>query len=118
MKKHSDKLDRIFSLQKELQIKGYGNHLDKYNLEERESYTKDSIFCGIKEFTEVLDAINWKVHKKTRFNPKPKVIREEIVDCFKFLLNIALAWGITSDDLYEAFNLVTKRNWDRIKNNY
>lgn len=55
---------------------------------------KDHILLMIKEATEILDEINYKPHKRAKKEINKEKITEELVDTFKFLLNLMLIMGI------------------------
>lgn len=52
------------------------------------------VLLMIKEVTEILDEINYKPHVHNRKPVNKDRITEELVDAFKFLLNLMLIMGI------------------------
>jgi NTP pyrophosphatase (non-canonical NTP hydrolase) len=52
---------------------------------------------------EVLDEINYKYHKKEK-RVEIEKIQIELIDVFKYLLNLMLIWDIDSQKLIELFN--------------
>ena len=72
-------------------------------LEAKQTYTKDVILHLTHELHEVLDEINWKMHKSHNKDINLYRIKEEIIDSFKYLLNIALVWGFTAEEFVDMF---------------
>jgi hypothetical protein len=72
------------------------------------------------ELTEVLNEINYKQHKERKKINKEFLI-EELIDVFKYYLNILLMWGIEPDIFLEKFieksNKVNKQFLE-FKNNF
>jgi NTP pyrophosphatase (non-canonical NTP hydrolase) len=59
-----------------------------------EAKFKEHVLLLIKEVTEILDEINYKPHVHNRKPVDKSQITEEIVDAFKYLLNLMLIMGI------------------------
>jgi dimeric dUTPase (all-alpha-NTP-PPase superfamily)/uncharacterized HAD superfamily protein len=76
---------------------------DNASLSKKQSYTKDTIVHLEHELHEILDEINWKMHKKTEKEVDVDKVKEEVIDSFKFLLNIAITWGMTPEEFTELF---------------
>jgi dimeric dUTPase (all-alpha-NTP-PPase superfamily) len=69
------------------------------------------------ELGESLQETNFKNWKK----PKPIEIekyREELIDCWHFLINLTLASGMDSIDVYTRFVEKNETNKQRQKNGY
>lgn len=71
--------------------------------EEREAKFKENVLYLIKEATEVLDEINYKKHVLSRKKIDIEKVKEELVDIFKFWLNLCLLFDITAEDIFEKF---------------
>jgi hypothetical protein len=52
---------------------------------------------------EVLNEINYKHHKKEKVINEDKV-KEELIDCQKYLMNLMILWKITPQEFIEIFN--------------
>ena len=52
------------------------------------------VLLMIKEVTEILDEINYKLHVRNKKSVNKEKIIEELVDTFKYLLNLMLIMGI------------------------
>jgi len=72
--------------------------------QEKQAYTKDLIIHLEHELHEVLDETNWKMHKHSSNPVDLHMIREEVVDAFKYLLDIAITWGMTPEQFEHIFN--------------
>ena len=82
---------------------------------DRVQYVKEMLLHLVAEIDEILNAVgNWKHHRKfSGVGADKYTITEEIVDAFKYLLNVALTMNITPDEFYEAFMNKTKVVWYR-----
>lgn len=69
---------------------------------DRESFTKEYIIALLPELTEVLNEINYKQHKQRKKVNKDFLV-EELIDVFKYYLNILLMWGIEPEDFLEKY---------------
>ena len=111
--------EELFTIQKELQIfLKSGVYDPNLQIEEKEKITKDTITHLFGEVFEVLNTINWKMHKKTRKEINKKDILEETIDVFKFLMNIWIIWGFEPEDIYKAFREKTDINYERARAKY
>jgi NTP pyrophosphatase (non-canonical NTP hydrolase) len=63
------------------------------NLEYREECTKSMLLHLMGEVTEVLNEINYKTHKK-RHPVDEEHLKEELIDVFKYYLNLCIIWGL------------------------
>lgn len=76
--------------------------------EEREAKFKENVLYLIKEATEVLDEINYKKHVMSRKEVDIEKVKEELIDIFKFWLNLCLLFDITADDVLDKFLVKTE----------
>jgi len=78
--------------------------------DEKIRYTKEMLLHLVAEVDEILNAIgDWKSHRLKKNLPLNKyAVAEEIVDAFKFLLNVAIVWGITPEFFYRVY---TDKSW-------
>ncbi len=94
-------LKEIFKEQKDFQKYFY----DSENLSEEDKikFTKEYILSIHKELGEILDTMPWKLHRR---EDKAKLAHntvEEIIDCFKFLLNLCIIWKIDDEKFVNEF---------------
>lgn len=100
------RLKKIFDEQKDFQRNFFDP--DNTSSEDKEKLTKETILCIHKELSEVLDTINWKLHRKENKVIDKENTREEIIDCFKYLVNLCVIWKITPEDFAETFDRKSK----------
>ena len=76
---------------------------DSMTEEEKIKYTKENILAMHRELGEVLNEIPWKIHRANSKEYSIEHVQEELIDCYKFLLNVCIIWGMDGDKLYELF---------------
>lgn len=74
------------------------------SIKEQEFLTKDICLALMVETTEVLNLINWKTHRKSIKIIDRDMIKEEMIDCWKYLLTMLQIWQITPKEFIEEFN--------------
>lgn len=115
-----DKLESMFDMQKESQEhRGFAFPMVGITAAD---YIKTHTLHCIDELCEMLHEVKgykeWKVYD---FNDsvdnyvKKTLAKGELVDAVHFLLNIALALGMTADELYEAYTAKSKINYQRLE---
>ncbi len=107
----ADTLKTMFDLQIKLQ-----NHCFNAKLPVVDEHLFQYYMLGLfGEAGEVLAADKqWKpCNKGPR---KEDEVREELTDCFLFLINACLSQGFTSEDIYQTFLKKNKKVWSRIDN--
>ncbi len=98
-------MKKYFNIQAEFQKKLYD--FSKMTHEEKEKITKEFILSAHKELSEVLDCINWKSHRREDKNFSLSNLTEELIDVFKYLINIAVVWDISPERFDEVFDSKT-----------
>ena len=100
-------MQEIWDKQKEFNDKFFsskGKDINNLSMDDKQVYTKDFILHLIKEATEVLDEIKWKMHRNEN---EKKVIEsnllEEIIDVFKYAMGLCQIWGIGLDQFRSEF---------------
>lgn len=91
-----DRLSRIFELQKELQ-----ERMGEEPLFDQE-FVKTMTLAAIVELAEFVQCTDWKPWKEPTGWKRDAAV-EELVDAFHFVVNLALALGLTADELFEAY---------------
>lgn len=81
-----------------------------------EARFKDHILLLIKEVTEILDEINFKPHVQDKKEINKTKIAEELVDTFKFLLNLMIIMNIKPQEFEKKYAEKHKIVEKRIKN--
>ena len=69
----------------------------------KEHRTEAMILAAIEELIELKRELNLKEWKKGRKKVNVKKVRQELVDTFHFVINIAKIWGLTPKSLFEGF---------------
>ena len=109
-------LTRIWERQKEFQK----NFFDPDNISEKDKirFTKEFILSIHRELGEVLNIIPWKIHRANQKEYDIAHLQEELIDCFKFLLNVCILHGLNPETFSEQFfkksNIVEKRYQEEI----
>jgi len=83
----------------------------------REEKTREYILHLYPEVGEILNAVNYKVHRGTH-EVDEKAVKLEIVDCFKYLLNLMLVWGMSPEELFDLFNEksdIVEERWRKLQ---
>lgn len=97
-----DRLSEIFIRQLQLQKLINGYDLDQQDVETRIANIKENVLACTDELHEALGETGWKAWAKTRhINEGP--LKDEIIDAFHFLLNLALHAGMDSTEFFERF---------------
>jgi dimeric dUTPase (all-alpha-NTP-PPase superfamily) len=105
----SDRLKEIYEIQKQFTkkfFKSKGLSMDSiaHNKEELVKWNKEYILALIVEATEVLNEVDWKMHKKMDLPTDARDrLLEESVDVLKFLLGLMIVNGFTCNDIYQKF---------------
>jgi dimeric dUTPase (all-alpha-NTP-PPase superfamily) len=94
-------LKDIFKEQKDFQK--YFYNPDDISDEDKIKFTKEYVLSIHKELGEILDTIPWKLHRKEEKAKSENNTIEEIMDCFKFLLNLCIIWGIDDEKFVKEF---------------
>ena len=97
--------ERFFKEKQDLSLKQVRNNkhmLVKWN--------KEYILALIAEATEVLNEVDWKMHKKMNLPTDARDrLLEESIDVMKFLLGLMIVNGFTVDDVYNMFKIKSKK---------
>jgi len=112
-----DRLEEMLHAQRELQELINGYTLESQSDELRIANIKESYVALIKELGEVLDEIGWKSWATSR-HINYEAARGEVVDCWHFLMNLALHLNVTADDLYEGYRRKREKNERRQREGY
>jgi hypothetical protein len=72
--------------------------------DEKVKWTKEFCLCAHQELAEVMDSIDWKNYHMYAKEYSEKHTHEEIIDVIKFVMNIAIVWGMTPDMFVDIFN--------------
>jgi len=81
----------------------YGKTLEQLNEDDRIELSKDYLLSLHAEIDEILNTMPWKRHRFTGGASREDLL-EEVIDTQKFLLGLAIIWGITPLEFERAFN--------------
>lgn len=112
-----DKLDEIMKLQLAF-MKRIDMNPDKMSMYIREGVTKEVVLAMHSELSEVLNEINWKPWKKKKKDIDEHKIKIEIIDLMRFLLELAIIWGLDAKDLFMYYKVKNKINQKRQNDGY
>ena len=115
MTSYVDKLEEIYELQKSFTERFFKEH-QNLTLEEVRSdknrlvkWNKEYILALIAEATEVLNEVDWKMHKHMDLpNDARERLLQESIDVMKFLLGLMIVNGFSLDDIYSMFKQKSK----------
>lgn len=89
-----------------------GHDYSRMSTQELANYIKDQVLALLDEGHEALNEVSWKPWAKDTFVNHAE-LRGELADILCFLVNLALAAGMTAEDLYAAHQEKAKRNIKR-----
>jgi dimeric dUTPase (all-alpha-NTP-PPase superfamily) len=98
---NTDKLEEIFRLQRELNLRigvDTGNMTD----EQRQQWVLNYCRAMSQEIAELTDSVPWKWWAKYQTFDKQNA-RVEVVDLLHFLVSLAQVLEMTPEDFYEAY---------------
>nr|ADI21699.1 hypothetical protein [uncultured Verrucomicrobiales bacterium HF0130_14P10] len=111
-----DKLEKIFSLQDELNSR-IGVVTQGLDDEEQRKWILNYIRAMQQELAELTDSVPWKWWAKYQEFDKQNA-RVEVVDLFHFLISLAQVLGMSADDVYDAYLKKNKVNHQRQDSGY
>ena len=111
-----DKLESIFSMQKELNER-IGVHLDRQDEEGRKQWVLNYTRAMQQELAELVDSVPWKWWANYQEFDEQNA-RVEVVDLFHFLVSVAQVMGMSAEDVYQAYVQKNKVNHDRQEKGY
>jgi len=106
-------LDIMFTLQKDFQEKNKWINFKTKSIKYKEERTQQMLFAVIEESIELKRELNLKEWKKERKEVDVDKVKEELIDIFHFIINIALIWGLSPEDLLEQF--LEKQTTNRVR---
>lgn len=105
-----DKFENIYEIQKQFTEKFFKvkHKIDDMSQipkvpEMSVKWNKEYILAIIKEASELLDELNWKMHVNKDEEDVKDNFLEEGIDVLKYLMGILIMNGFTSDEIYQKF---------------
>jgi NTP pyrophosphatase (non-canonical NTP hydrolase) len=85
-----------------------------------QQHIRDMALRGVEEMFEALQHLkNWKPHRDTEVREFDREeFLEEIVDAFNYFLSVLVLVGVSSDELYDAYEKKDKIIRERVKSGY
>lgn len=87
-------------------------------LKDVEDQTVMLTFALEREIDEVIREVNWKPWKKARKLVDPYKVHQELIDCFFFIMELMILWGMTSDDIHQMYTEKLEINRKRQETGY
>ena len=116
------KLEEIYNIQEKFTEKFFKEKHDlslkqvRNNKHMLVKWNKEYILALIAESTEVLNEVDWKMHKKMNLpNDARERLLEESIDVMKFLLGLIIVNGFTVDQVYEMFKSKSLKVEERLQ---
>ncbi len=78
-------------------------------------WTKEFVLCIHQELAEIMNTMDWKTYHSYDKKYNEEHTKEEIIDCFKFILNLMIVWGIDDIELISRFNRKSDEVEKRLK---
>lgn len=110
--KESDKLDKIFAMQKMLNedIRARRN----LNGISKEEWIQKQTLAMISELSELIDEVNFKWWKNKK-EVDEQLVKEELVDILHFFVSMCLVYDMDGEELFRMYMDKNKENFDRQK---
>jgi len=88
------------------------------NIKDKEYWTKEHVLMITSEMSELMDWINWKFWKKSKYPINKTELKFELVDILHFVINLFLIWDMKPKEVYDYFMSKNEENIDRQKRGY
>lgn len=111
-----DKLENIFDLQEQLNVR-IGVDMKDMDDEERTKWILNYVRAMQQELAELTDSVPWKWWANYQAFDKQNA-KVEIVDLFHFLISLAQVMGMSAEDIHEAYLKKNQVNHDRQESGY
>lgn len=87
---------------------------------ESQQHIRDMALRGVEEMFEALQHLkNWKPHRDTEVKEFDREeFLEEIVDAFNYFLSVLVLVGVSSEELFDAYEKKDKIIRERVKSGY
>lgn len=114
----TDRLEKMFELQRELQIKAYGKDPGEIdNNTEAIQFIKDMHIALTDELHEALGEVGWKPWATSK-HVREDAFRSELVDAWHFFMNLCLVVGMGPEELYTGYLKKRLKNIKRQQDGY
>tara|TARA_Y100000310_G_scaffold43367_1_gene40454 strand:- start:920 stop:1300 length:381 start_codon:yes stop_codon:yes gene_type:complete len=122
-----DKLEKMFELRqlfmrriKELKPAEYPSWPIDIRNKKPQQHVRDMALRGVEEMFEALQHFkNWKPHRDAEIREFDRdAFLEEIVDAFNYFFSVLILTGISSEELFEAYEKKDEIIHQRLSNGY
>lgn len=93
------------------------NNFPFRNSKQRQEFINTQSLALIDEIMEAIRETPWKPWKKSAVYNEEN-FKEELIDCWHFLINLSLASGMSSKEVYKRYINKNRVNHERQDNNY
>ena len=80
--------------------------------------TKENILALEDELHEVLGCLNWKPWRRTKKKIDVEHLREELIDCLHFMIELMMIWGLNPRTVLETYSRKHEINLKRQSGGY
>lgn len=112
----NDKFDHLFELQKSFNGR-ISIHPETFTEEDKAKWALNFVRAMQQELAELVDSVPWKWWARYQSFDEQNA-KVEVVDLFHFLISLAQVFGMSADDVYEAYLKKNKVNHDRQDTGY
>lgn len=110
-----DKLTSMVEFQAMLQKKIIPGYMpSEMSYDEKVELTRKYALFLHEEVSEVMQSLKYKEHRKYDKTYDEEDTKTEIIDCLKFVINLALLWGMDAEEIQKVFNAKSIINIDRL----
>jgi hypothetical protein len=114
-----DLLAEMFLMQRDLQRDFEARTGNAFATPGDEAAVRTNVTAAMVELTEILGEVNWKTWRAPRPDkPDWPRYRAEVVDLFKFAINLAVIGGMNARDLYDEFVMKDAVNVQRMEEEF
>lgn len=102
-----DRLAEIWERQTEFNRRFFRDRsadLDRLSPADRIKWSKEFVLHLEGELHELLGETSWRMHRISETDVVRSNVREEWIDCLKFLLGLAQVWGFSLEEVVEEFH--------------
>lgn len=112
------RLDFMWRIQTDLQIKVLGCHPSELSDVDRKAYIREQSLALIKELAEALDEVGWKSWASSNHMNREAYVSELGADVMRFLMNLMLVANVTPSEFFQTFVGKAATVMDRATNGY
>lgn len=112
-----DRLRKMFMKQYDAQVEVYGNNFPEMSMEERIEFIRWNVLAAEDELHEALGEVGWKPWASSKHINRDAYCNE-LIDLWHFVMNLALAVGMTADEFSTRYFKKLEKNVQRQTEGY